>query len=963
MLTRLVNGRNTMLKILLNKAFFETISRLQNVVHSRKCEVFLKAAKVLVFLFFSAPWGLWAQEIDQELPVMPREFKSRFFSQKTPWGRLRVAIHYRESKRFYVERVIDVLKKEVMALNSYFSYVPQRRVDIVLHDSNDFNGFASGFPQNVIALYDRPPEGKHFLVNNRNWVRGLLIHEWTHMLMLDRTEGFLKFLRWIFGSTAKLSGIVPNWFSEGLAVWAETHFTQDGRSRHPSIEAEIRGRLRRKDFCRKLSCLDEPGTYPYGASAYWIGGRFMSYLEGLHPGTMACFLKRNAYGQVFNRGKAFKVCLHRKAHKLYQDFLTHLLGDHQHKYTFPRQHFLHHGAWHLQKGVVPGKQHEVFVVGEDRGDFFLLKYHLKTGAWQRYRPKRKIKQIVGPSATADQKGVWLQLASRNPQSTQTFWQYLDGETLTVKKELTFANASYVLGPYQLSYENSRWKIKDQQEEVLATLAPLTQIKDPLWSPQEGKLYFIVQNEEQKKSALVSFHVKTRRWQSLLKSRYQLSYAGSCSGRPQWLMHRNHQKYILRLQTEGAGYRAQLDKNAVLPLMAQVHFYKNQGFYQSLKTGALQSIDCQRFARHSQVVKSWALSPRPYHPREFEIRPAPQEKIYRPARHLYPHYWVLWYSYVNGLSTLSAKTSMNDPLKKTLINLGVNYLLNAQEVAPYFSLTRRIKGMSLSGEYYRDYFLLSSSARVNRTDYLGFSLRRSWRLENVEMTPHLSASWEDTRDIFSERTILEGALGYRFRVFSGSYRPYFKSFSASLTSFYRQGSNVTDYLGVKASTQLRLRLGAGHALRFHARYSRFFKDDFTSGLIYGGAVPNDLERSQIFHEVYGLEYGDLVGNQVFTQRLQFFHDLWQIRQGLGLSPFYFKKLSFFWGLDAGISERVLYQRRVFRDQFFASAHVGLSLDMTVMFRLPLTLQFVAARPFGLEREENTYTFIMKVPLSF
>src|SRR5690242_6029215 len=75
---------------------------------------------------------------------------------------------------------------------------PPRLTHLVVADqSEQANGYATPLPYNTIVIYPTWPRGAEF--NTDDWLRLVVTHEFTHIVHLDRSEGYARVLRNIFG--------------------------------------------------------------------------------------------------------------------------------------------------------------------------------------------------------------------------------------------------------------------------------------------------------------------------------------------------------------------------------------------------------------------------------------------------------------------------------------------------------------------------------------------------------------------------------------------------------------------------------------------------------------------------------------------------------------------------------------------------------------------------------------------
>lgn len=152
---------------------------------------------------------------------------------------------------------------------------PSGRVQVVIADVHDFaNGWAAPLPHNVVTIIPVPPAGDR--TNNDDWLRTLLIHEYSHIVQLEMAAGPMLALRRVFGRVVMPNSLMPAWLTEGYAVCNETRFSGFGRAR----SAEFDATLRATSGARGLLTIDQCSgydlqRYPAGNAPYLYGGAFM----------------------------------------------------------------------------------------------------------------------------------------------------------------------------------------------------------------------------------------------------------------------------------------------------------------------------------------------------------------------------------------------------------------------------------------------------------------------------------------------------------------------------------------------------------------------------------------------------------------------------------------------------------------------------------------------------------------
>lgn len=155
------------------------------------------------------------------------------------------------------------------------------RTHVILADQSELaNGSATPLPRNTIFLTSAAPSGSEFIGRSPDWLRLVFIHEFTHIVHLDRAKGWARAGRAVFGriplSFPNL--FLPTWQIEGLASWQESELTGEGRGHAGDFlliehEAARVGRLEPIDRVNG-GLIDWPG----GQAPYAYGLGFHEYL-------------------------------------------------------------------------------------------------------------------------------------------------------------------------------------------------------------------------------------------------------------------------------------------------------------------------------------------------------------------------------------------------------------------------------------------------------------------------------------------------------------------------------------------------------------------------------------------------------------------------------------------------------------------------------------------------------------
>lgn len=130
------------------------------------------------------------------------------------------------------------LDEAYLKLGSLF---PEKRfkLPVVIHNyTTQSNGYVSWAPRRM-EIYPTPDQNNIPLDPDKQ----LAIHETTHVLQLESlNKGFTKTMSLILGeqTTGIVSALLPLWFFEGDAVFAESALTASGRGRIPSFQKQLK---------------------------------------------------------------------------------------------------------------------------------------------------------------------------------------------------------------------------------------------------------------------------------------------------------------------------------------------------------------------------------------------------------------------------------------------------------------------------------------------------------------------------------------------------------------------------------------------------------------------------------------------------------------------------------------------------------------------------------------------------
>ena len=188
-------------------------------------------------------------------------------------------IYFHQGEDRLAQRLARIAEDTWHALPRPLGVTPPPHTRVVLADQTDrFNGYATPIPYDTIVLYTVSPSGSGFDFDD--WLRIGFTHEFTHILHLDRSESWAKVVRSMFGRTpyAFPNLFLPPWQVEGLATYAESAITGEGRLHAGDFLAIVEEAARHN----RLEPIDRVNggltDWPAGSAAYAYGVGFTQYL-------------------------------------------------------------------------------------------------------------------------------------------------------------------------------------------------------------------------------------------------------------------------------------------------------------------------------------------------------------------------------------------------------------------------------------------------------------------------------------------------------------------------------------------------------------------------------------------------------------------------------------------------------------------------------------------------------------
>ncbi len=190
-------------------------------------------------------------------------------------------VHYANGNKSVAERAMAIAESAHQRLTKELNWIPKGRVHLVLSDESDQpNGFASPLFFNHTVIFLVPPSSVNTLEDFDDWLSTIIVHEYTHVIHLDKSSGSPAFLRKLFGRFIFLfpNLFQPSWVIEGLATYKETDMDRGiGRGQSTLFASMMRQEV--VNGLQPVSHVNLPvATWPAGTTRYLYGVYFMRFM-------------------------------------------------------------------------------------------------------------------------------------------------------------------------------------------------------------------------------------------------------------------------------------------------------------------------------------------------------------------------------------------------------------------------------------------------------------------------------------------------------------------------------------------------------------------------------------------------------------------------------------------------------------------------------------------------------------
>ncbi len=241
----------------------------------------------------------------------------------------RFTIYYHQREEELARRLARVAEEVAAGVDSQLG-APRARVHVILVDQADqSNGWATVVPYNLIEITAAPPAPHSVIGNTDDWLRVVFAHEYTHVVHLEKSGGWLGSLRHVFGRLPLFypNLALPDWQIEGVATHEESAITRLGR-----IHAgDFRMILERAAADGRFAPLDRATgamiDWPSGNTPYLYGGFFHDYLARTYgPASLARLAGETASRLPLLGSRAYREVYGRSLGGLWKDFEADVRG-------------------------------------------------------------------------------------------------------------------------------------------------------------------------------------------------------------------------------------------------------------------------------------------------------------------------------------------------------------------------------------------------------------------------------------------------------------------------------------------------------------------------------------------------------------------------------------------------------------------------------------------------------------
>ncbi len=235
----------------------------------------------------------------------------------------RFDIYFHQGEDALAARVAGFVEEVAATVDQRFGR-PHGRIHVVLVDQSDqSNGWATVFPYNLIELAAVPPPSRSLLGNTDDWLRLVFSHEYTHIVHLEKSRGWIGGLGRVFGRIPFRypNAFLPEWQIEGIATYQESAVTGQGRVPAGDFHLLIDSAAAAGRFLSIDRASGGLVDWPSGNAVYAYGAYFHDFLaERYGAASLARLADETARSLPYFGARAFRRVFGRPLGVLWKEF-------------------------------------------------------------------------------------------------------------------------------------------------------------------------------------------------------------------------------------------------------------------------------------------------------------------------------------------------------------------------------------------------------------------------------------------------------------------------------------------------------------------------------------------------------------------------------------------------------------------------------------------------------------------
>lgn len=845
------------------------------------------------------------------------------FKVNTKYGEYNFELHLPSNDENFTSRVVKILQKDTAKVAEYFQYAPREVVHFVLkEEAFQANGSATVFPRDLIVLRKFPPLGSEHLSTGDDYLQGLVLHELIHIIHMDQTEGFLEVMRKIFGAVGKLGGLTPRWFTEGVATWGESQFTDGGRLRNNMMRSQWEQALISKDFCDSIDCLDNPGLFPFRQFPYWAGAYFMEYLEKRNAGSVRCLVKANNNNFPFFLNSAFKECFGMSATHMYRSYRLSVIDRIRSREQEPSSEFTALknilGPKDFQSGLVVANKKIISTESDNKVRKIIIQ-DLESGEGKVLSTSGRISGIEKLNSSEFSIKSFSDIRDTTERTTVVY-DFKDFKRLDSSFDYNFKYQNEMVG---FKFTNDRWII-GKDDYIFPKEVSIASLK----GTHDG-VYFKYLDIRDGLKQLAFYSFKTKSVQSVKTYRSPFEILDSC--KESALVRSDESLYLVNLKNS-----AKINSKSAKRIIFGA-FGENKSVVlldSSRSSSYIWNKGCKQLEKMKTVFKR--VKPRVIQANTSDVKTKEvTKKSYPGAKHFLPRWWFFqFFSATDELSAYGVTTSINDPDSRHTFNLGALYYSEISEAVPDVNYTYAISNYQFLSIGHSKVYSESTLRKGNDSKEVDIlSYFKIFEFDSFDLTTGLYGSLQRVDDFLSVRDEKEYGAILKIEKPRTKSDDFFQQLELKGRLFKKEVDGQNSFNGMQSILSTEINPLRRLFFQGLGSYGSLDKKTFANGVLYGGGAYTE------YHQFYGLPYSDIFGNEIKSGRVGVRYEAIDIYSGPGLVPFYFEQVHFLGGTDYIAADRILIGSQVLRNKSVQSYWGGVRLDMTLFYSLPISIEVI------------------------